>query len=67
MTTVVITGANRGLGLALAKQHLSQGDTVIGGCRNPSAATELREAGAEVLQLDTGSGESIAAFGDGHR
>ena len=63
MTTVVITGANRGLGLALAKQHLSQGDVVIGGCRNPSAATELRDAGAEVLQLDIGSGESIAAFG----
>ena len=63
MTTVVITGANRGLGLALAKQHLSEGDAVIGGCRNPAAATELLDAGAEVHQLDTGSGESIAAFG----
>jgi NAD(P)-dependent dehydrogenase (short-subunit alcohol dehydrogenase family) len=63
VTTVVITGANRGLGLALAQQHLAQGATVIGGCRNPSAATTLTEAGAEVLQLDTGSGESIAAFG----
>ena len=63
MTTVVITGANRGLGLAIAKQHLSQGDTVIGGCRNPSAASDLRDAGAEVLQLDTGSADSIAAFG----
>jgi NAD(P)-dependent dehydrogenase (short-subunit alcohol dehydrogenase family) len=63
VTTVVITGANRGLGLALAKQHLSQGDTVIGGCRNPSAATELRDAGATVLPLDTGSSDSISAFG----
>jgi len=63
VTTVVITGANRGLGLALAKQHLGQGDTVIGGCRNPAAAAELSEAGAEVHQLDTGSGDSIAAFG----
>ena len=63
MTTVVITGANRGLGLALAKQHLAQGAAVIGGCRNPSGAHELTSAGAEVLPLDTGSGESIAAFG----
>jgi NAD(P)-dependent dehydrogenase (short-subunit alcohol dehydrogenase family) len=63
VTTVVITGANRGLGLALAKQHLAHGATVIGGCRNPSAAQELTSAGAEVLPLDTGSGASIAAFG----
>jgi NAD(P)-dependent dehydrogenase (short-subunit alcohol dehydrogenase family) len=62
VTTVVITGANRGLGLALSRQHLAHGATVIGGCRNSSAATDLAEAGAEVLQLDTGSGESIAAF-----
>ncbi len=62
MTTVLITGANRGLGLALTKQHLAQGDIVIGGCRNPGAATELVDAGAEVHQLDTGSGQSIASF-----
>ncbi len=62
MTTVVITGANRGLGLALAKHYLGLGATVIGGCRKPDAATDLAAAGAEVHQLDTGSGESIAAF-----
>jgi NAD(P)-dependent dehydrogenase (short-subunit alcohol dehydrogenase family) len=63
VSTVVITGAGRGLGLALARQHLAQGATVIGGCRNPSTAQELVSAGAEVLPLDTASGESIAAFG----
>jgi NAD(P)-dependent dehydrogenase (short-subunit alcohol dehydrogenase family) len=63
VTTVVITGANRGLGLALAKQHLASGATVVGGCRNASRAQELVGAGAEVLPLDTASGESIAAFG----
>lgn len=62
MTTVVITGANRGLGLELARQYLAAGAEVIGGCRNPAAATELTEAGAEVIALDTGSGASIAAF-----
>ena len=64
MTTVVITGANRGLGLALAKHYIAQGATVIGGCRNPATADGLNEAGAEVHQLDTSSGKSIAAFGD---
>jgi NAD(P)-dependent dehydrogenase (short-subunit alcohol dehydrogenase family) len=63
VTTVVITGANRGLGLALTRHYVSQGTPVIGGCRNPDAATDLASTGAEVHQLDTGSGESIAAFG----
>jgi NAD(P)-dependent dehydrogenase (short-subunit alcohol dehydrogenase family) len=63
VTTVVITGANRGLGLALARHYISKGTTVIGGCRNPAAATDLAEAGAEVHPLDTGSGQSIAEFG----
>jgi NAD(P)-dependent dehydrogenase (short-subunit alcohol dehydrogenase family) len=63
VTTVVITGANRGLGLALAQHYVSQGTTVIGGCRNPGAATDLVSTGAEVHQLDMGSGQSIAAFG----
>ena len=62
VTNVVITGANRGLGLALATLYGAQGATVIGGCRNPAAADELRDSGAEVHQLDTGSGESIALF-----
>ena len=62
MTTIVITGANRGLGLALAQHYLAHGATVIGGCRKPAAARDLSEAGAEVHELDTGSGASITAF-----
>jgi NAD(P)-dependent dehydrogenase (short-subunit alcohol dehydrogenase family) len=62
VTTVVISGANRGLGLALAKQYMALGATVIGGCRNPAAADALHDAGAEVHRLDTSSGQSIAAF-----
>ncbi len=62
MTTVVITGCSRGLGLALARRYLVAGATVIGGCRKPAAAGELSDGGAEVLELDTGSGASITAF-----
>lgn len=36
---VVITGANRGIGLALTKQFLAQGDTVYALCR--ASSTEL--------------------------
>jgi NAD(P)-dependent dehydrogenase (short-subunit alcohol dehydrogenase family) len=60
---VVITGANRGLGMALATYYIAHGTAVIGGCRNPSTADALRDSGAEVHPLDTGVGESIAAFG----
>lgn len=42
MRNVVITGANRGIGLALTKEFLGQGDTVHACCRAPEAATELR-------------------------
>ena len=50
--TVFITGANRGIGLALAQQFAARGDHVIAVCRSPSealAATGARvEAGIDV-------------------
>lgn len=42
MLTVLITGANRGLGLEFAKQYLASGWRVIGTCRDPGGAKELR-------------------------
>lgn len=47
MQTVLITGANRGIGLALCKNYLAQGWQVIGVCRN--ASPELTETGARVI------------------
>ncbi len=49
--TVVITGANRGIGLALTKQFLAQGDTVYGLCRKTSH---------ELSQLKLEGGDSSA-------
>ena len=69
MDTVVITGANRGLGLELAKVFAVRGATVIGGCRTPGAADELRAVTEHVYRVDTGDERSIADFvtavGDG--
>ena len=60
--TVVVTGANRGLGLEFAKKFEAEGYEVIGTARKPEEATELKEAGAEVMKLDVTDNESIDAF-----
>ncbi len=40
MPTVLITGANRGIGLELCRQLSQRGDEVIATCRQPSAGLE---------------------------
>ncbi|MFC7336459.1 SDR family oxidoreductase [Haloferula chungangensis] len=62
--TVLITGANRGLGLEFAKQFSQNGYKVIGTARSPEKATELKATGAEVLKLDVTSEEDIAAVAE---
>jgi len=61
---VVITGANRGLGLELARQHAERGDEVWAGCRRPDDAAELRDLTAHVEQVDMASADSIQQFAD---
>ncbi|MDD5265540.1 MAG: SDR family oxidoreductase [Methylococcales bacterium] len=41
MATVLITGANRGLGLEFCKQYAAEGWQVLACCRMPQAAAEL--------------------------
>ena len=48
MTLSVVTGANRGIGLALVQRLVERGDTVIAGCRRSSP--ELAKSGAEVVE-----------------
>ncbi len=60
--TVLITGANRGIGLALAQQFTDAGYTVIGTARKPARATALKDLGARVEQLDVGNPDSVAAL-----
>lgn len=45
--TIVITGANRGIGLELARQFIERGDRVIAICRKPSAELEALDGRVE--------------------
>jgi NAD(P)-dependent dehydrogenase (short-subunit alcohol dehydrogenase family) len=57
--TVLITGANRGLGLEFARQYSTAGWNVIGTARKPDEAQELKALGVRVLQLDVTDQRSV--------
>lgn len=61
MHTVLITGANRGLGLEMAKQYSADGWQVIACCREPEQADALRKLSKDIkiLKLDVGDTCSI--------
>lgn len=68
-STILISGANRGIGLELARQFAAGGWEVIGTCRDPKGAGALAETGARVLQLEATDPVSIAGLSgelDGH-
>jgi len=66
VSTVVITGSNRGIGLALATVYAERGDTVYACCRAPSKAVELlalaKKHAVTVVALDVGDDKSVATL-----
>ena len=61
VSTIVITGANRGIGLELARQYHQRGDGVIAACREASLA--LSDLGVRVeAGVDVSDGPSIESF-----
>jgi len=58
MSLALVTGANRGIGLALVEALIARGSRVIGACRTSSEA--LAQTGAEVVDgVDVTSEESV--------
>jgi NAD(P)-dependent dehydrogenase (short-subunit alcohol dehydrogenase family) len=67
MARVLVTGGNRGIGLALVRAHLARGDAVLASCRQPGA--ELSASGATVvdgieLSDPAAIAKLLAALGD---
>lgn len=64
--SVLITGANRGIGLEFARQYADDGWQVHACCRGPNAATDLQQTlsakNASVHQLDVTDQASIDAL-----
>ncbi|ETI54976.1 hypothetical protein PPTG_07122 [Phytophthora nicotianae INRA-310] len=60
--TVLITGSNRGIGLAFTKHYAANGWNVIAAVRDTHSATDLNKIKLEkILQIDTSDEESITA------
>ncbi len=67
MQTILITGANRGIGLELTRRYLARDATaVFATCRNPAAANDLNKLGAQyadrlrIISLDVTDPTAIA-------
>ena len=60
--TVLITGANRGLGLEFARQYAADGWNVIATARSPERADDLKALPVEVAALDVTEPGSIDAL-----
>ncbi|RWZ67773.1 SDR family NAD(P)-dependent oxidoreductase [Labedella populi] len=61
MTTTLITGANKGLGLETARRLVAAGHTVYAGMRDLASGDAARELGAHPVQLDVTGDASVAA------
>ncbi|MFC1778671.1 SDR family NAD(P)-dependent oxidoreductase, partial [Pseudomonadota bacterium] len=61
MSKILITGANRGIGLELSRQLVSRGDEVIAVCR--SASEELMSLNLRVIEgIDVCADQSISSL-----
>ena len=61
--SVVVTGANRGIGLEFVSQYLADGWQVYGCCRRPESATQLAglasNSALSIHELDVGNPDSV--------
>ncbi len=65
MKTVVITGANKGVGLQLTRLYAESGNKVIACCRDPDTAIDLKAqpGDIEIHRVEVGNTHSVKALG----
>lgn len=67
MSTILITGANKGIGLKMAERYANAGHRVIACCRNPDGADDLKAlaeqtGNVQIEGVTVGDGDSVAAL-----
>ena len=66
MKQILITGANRGIGLEMTRQFVQRGDFVFAGCRQPEQADDLQALSRKfpqqlsIVALDVVNDDSVA-------
>lgn len=59
--TILVTGANRGIGAAMVRLALARGDAAVGTARSPAGRAAVAALGAESLLCDVTDEASVAA------
>ncbi|MCO5109885.1 MAG: SDR family oxidoreductase [Burkholderiaceae bacterium] len=62
MTTVLVLGASRGIGLELVRQYAADGCRVIATVRDDAGRARVQALGAEALTLDVASPASVSGL-----
>jgi NAD(P)-dependent dehydrogenase (short-subunit alcohol dehydrogenase family) len=62
MSSALILGASRGIGLEFTRQYRAAGWTVFATCRSEEDRIRLRDLGAQTLKLDVTKVEDLAAM-----
>ena len=67
MSTMLVTGANRGIGFEFVQQYLAMGEQVVATYRNEEDSDQLislcaEESNLEIFKLDVASDSSMEDF-----
>jgi NAD(P)-dependent dehydrogenase (short-subunit alcohol dehydrogenase family) len=62
MSTILVIGASRGIGLEFVRQYLDAGERVIATARSDADLSRLQSLGAETIRLDVAEATSVSGL-----
>jgi NAD(P)-dependent dehydrogenase (short-subunit alcohol dehydrogenase family) len=62
VSTILVLGASRGIGMEFVRQYREAGDRVIATARNEAALAALKKLGAETFKLDVADPASVSGL-----